>query len=68
MKDYYKEILVEVDDISECAAIESAMFTYGFIWGRAAFARELQLISDDQMAHIHKVADEAIEDWKTFFL
>lgn len=43
----------------------SLMALYG---GRVALARELKLISADQMSHIQKVADEALEDWKTFFL
>lgn len=68
MKDFYKEFLTEIDDISESKSLDTAIFTYGFIWGRVALARELKLISADQMSHIQKVADEALEDWKTFFL
>lgn len=68
MKDFYKEFLCEIDDIAESKTIKTATFTYGFIWGRVTLARELQLISADQMSHIQKVADEALEDWKTFFL
>lgn len=68
MKDFYKEILLETDDIGESKSLETATFTYGFIYGRVTLARELKLISADQMSHIQKVADEALEDWKTFFL
>ena len=68
MKDFYKEILLETDDIGESKSIEGAIFTYGIIYGKVALARELKLISADQMSQIHKVADEALEDWKTFFL
>lgn len=68
MKDFYKQFLIEIDDISESKTLDTAIFTYGFIWGRVALARDLKLISADQMSHIQKVADEALEDWKTFFL
>lgn len=68
MRDFYKEFLCEIDDLSEAKTLDTATFTYGFIWGRVVLARELQLISADQMEHIQKVADEALEDWKTFFL
>lgn len=68
MKDFYKEFLTETDDISESKSLDTAIFTYGVIWGRVALARELKLISADQMSHIQQVADEALEDWKTFFL
>lgn len=68
MRDFYKEFLSEIDAISESETLDTATFTYGFIWGRVTLARELQLISADQMNHIQKVADEALEDWKTFFL
>lgn len=67
MKDFYKEFLLEIDDIAESKTLDTAKFTYGFIWGRVCLARELKLISADQMAHIQKVADEALEDWITFF-
>lgn len=67
MRDFYKDLLCEIDDIAESKTIETATFTYGFIWGRVALARELKLISADQMSHVQKVADEALEDWKTFF-
>lgn len=68
MKDFYKEFLTEIGDISESRSLDTAIFTYGFIWGRVALARELKLISADQMSYIQKAADEALEDWKTFFL
>lgn len=68
MKDFYKEFLTETDDISESKSLEGAVFTYGLIYGQSILARELKLISADQMAHIQKTADEALEDWKTFFL
>lgn len=68
MRNFYKEFLSEIDDISESKTLDTATFTYGFIWGRVTLARELQLISADQMADIQKAADEALEDWKTFFL
>ena len=68
MKDFYKEILLETDDIGESKSLEGAIFAYGVIYGRVSLARELKLISADQMSEIHKVADEALEDWKTFFL
>ena len=68
MTDFYKQFLLEIDDISESKTLESATFTYGFIWGRVTLATELNLINADQMSHIQKVADEALEDWKTFFL
>lgn len=58
MKDFYKELLTETDDICESKSLDGAVFNYGFIYGRVALARELKLIS----------ADEALEDWKTFFL
>ncbi|MBQ1293004.1 MAG: hypothetical protein IIY21_03120 [Clostridiales bacterium] len=68
MKDFYKELLTETDDISESKSLDGAVFSYGVIWGRVALARELKLISADQMSHIQKTADEALENWKTFFL
>lgn len=68
MRDFYNEFLTEIDDISESTSLDTATFTYGFIWGRVCLARELKLISADQMSHIQKTADEALEDWKTFFL
>lgn len=68
MKDFYKELLTETYDICESKSLDSAVFTYGVIWGRVALARELKLISADQMSHIQKTADEVLEDWKTFFL
>lgn len=68
MKDFYKEILTEIDDITECADSGTAYFTYGYIWGKAMLARELKLISADQMSDIQAEADAALEDWKTFFL
>lgn len=68
MRNFYEELLSEIDFISDRKTLDAATFTYGFIWGRVTLARELQLISDDQMSHIQKVADEAFEDWKTFFL
>lgn len=68
MKDFYKEILIETDLISESNTLETATFTYGVIYGRSTLARELKLISADQMSNIQKVADEALEDWKNIFL
>lgn len=67
MKDLYKQLLTEIDDLSESKNHKTAVFTYGFVWGRAVLARELQLITADQMTHIHEVADTALEDWETFF-
>lgn len=67
MKDFYKEFLTEIGDISESKSLDGAVFNYGVIYGRAVLARELKLISADQMSHIQKTADEALEDWKTFF-
>lgn len=66
MTDIYKELLAEIDKISECKDIKSTTFTYGFIWGKATFARELLLISDDQMAHIFEVADRTFDDWMLY--
>lgn len=68
MKNFYKELLEEIDDIGESKELETAVFTYGFIWGKCCFARELKLISADQMTDIQAEADAALEDWKTFFL
>lgn len=68
MRNFYKEFLCEIDDISASKTLDTATFTYGFIWGRVVLARELKFISADQMADIQKAADEALEDWKTFFL
>lgn len=68
MKDFYKELLEEIDDIGESKQLETAVFTYGFIWGKCCLARELKLISADQMTDIQAEADAALEDWKTFFL
>lgn len=67
MKDFYKQFLLEIDDIAESKTLYTAKFTYGFISGRVCLARELNLISADQMAHILKVAEEALDDWITFF-
>ena len=32
MKDFYKEFLMEIDDIAESKTLDTAKFTYGFIW------------------------------------
>lgn len=68
MKDFYKELLTEIDVIGESNEIETAVFTYGCIWGKTCLARELRLISADQMTDIQAEADAALEDWKTYFL
>ncbi|MBP5433403.1 hypothetical protein [Ruminococcus sp.] len=63
MKDFYKELLAEIDDIGKCADNGTAHFTYGFIWGKATLARELQLISADQMEHLLAESDRTFDDW-----
>ena len=67
MKDLYKELLLEIDDIGESRTLETVMFTYGSLYGRVTLLRELKLISADQMTHIQKVADETLEEWLLFF-
>ena len=32
MRNFYKEFLCEIDDISESKTLDTATFTYGFIW------------------------------------
>lgn len=67
MRDFYKELLEETEDIEVCDDPSATAFTYGVIYGRATLARELQLISADQMEHIQREADETFENWITFF-
>lgn len=63
MKDFYKELLAEIDDIGKCADNGTAHFTYGYIWGKATLARELRLISAEQFAHLDEVSERTFDDW-----